>query len=78
MGQFWEKQNRGQVLVFFYRHNTTMNLVKNFADSTCILPSPAGPLGCHPHNFLNMNLNLLIQIADDIVHKLKFGFARPC
>ena len=58
----------GNILVFFNRHCSTMNLVKEkqgglvppglkrwpfkltkrFADTTHVLPSPAGPAGCYP------------------------------
>ena len=64
----------GHILVFFNRHCSTMNLVKEkkeglvppglkkwpfelikqFTDTTCVLPSPADPLGCCPLNFLNL------------------------
>ena len=70
----WQISNRGQVLVFFYRHSTRMyfmkekqggpiptglkrwpvKLVKHLINTTCVSPSPVGPGGCCPLNFLNL------------------------
>ena len=36
-------------------------LIKHFADTTCVLPSPAGPAGCCPLNFLNL-INLKSRV----------------
>ena len=36
-------------------------LIKHFADTTRVSPSPAGPAGCCPLNFLNM-INLKFQV----------------
>ena len=71
----------GHILVFFNRHGSTMNLVKekhgglvppgfmrlpfklinHFANTTRVPPSPAGPAGCCPLNFLN-----LINLSDSV------------
>ena len=74
--------SRGHILVFFNRHCSTMNLVKekqgglvslghkrwpfklikHFADTTLVSPSPAGPAGCCPLIFLNlMNLKFRVR-----------------
>ena len=67
--------SRGQVLVFFYRHNTRMYLMKekqggpiptglkrwplkHLTDTTYTSPSPAGPAGCCPLNFLCLGSRL--------------------
>ena len=57
----FQSVSRGHILVFFNRHCFTMNLVKvkqgclkrwpfklikHFADTTLVSPSPAGPAGC--------------------------------
>ena len=69
------------IFVFFNRHCSTINLVKekqgglippglkrwpfqlfqHFADTTRVSPSPAGPAGCCPLNFLNL-INLKFQV----------------
>ena len=77
--------SRGHILVFFNRHCSTMNLVKekqgglvptglkrwpiklikNFVDATGVSPSPAGPAGCCPLNFLNLiNLKFRVTLFD--------------
>ena len=73
--------SRGHILVFFNRHCSTMNhmkekqgglvptglkrwpfkLIKHFADATGVSPSPAGPAGCCPLNFLNL-INLKFRV----------------
>ena len=64
--------SRGQVLVFFYGHSTIMNLMKekqggpistgkHLADTTCISPSPAGPVGCCPLSLLYL-VNLKFRV----------------
>ena len=78
--------SRGHILVFFNRHCSTMNLVKekqgglvptglkrwpfklikHFADATGVSPSPAGPAGCCPLNFLNLiNLKFRVRAPKD-------------
>ena len=37
-------------------------LIKHFAHTTCVSPSPAGPAGCCPLNFLNL-INLKFQMG---------------
>ena len=73
--------SRGHIIVFFNRHCSTMNLVKekqgwlvppglkrwpfklikHFGDTTSVSPSPAGPAGCCPLNFLNL-INLKFRV----------------
>ena len=39
-----------------------LKLIKHLADTTCISPSPAGPAGCCPLNFLYLvNLKFLLR-----------------
>ena len=38
-----------------------IKLIKHFADATGVSPSPAGPAGCCPLNFLNL-INLKFQV----------------
>ena len=40
-----------------------IKLIKHFADATGVSPSPAGPAGCCPLNFLNL-INLKFQVSD--------------
>ena len=69
--------SRVQVLVFFNRHSTTMNLMEekqrgpiptylkrwHVADITCFSSSPAGPKGYLPLNFINLiNLCCILQL----------------
>ena len=35
--------------------------IKHFTDTTCVSPSPAGPAGCCPLNFLNL-INLKFRV----------------
>ena len=73
--------SRGHIIVFFNRHCSTMNLVKekqgglvppglkrwpsklikHFADTPRVLPSPSGPAGCCPLIFLNL-INLKFRV----------------
>ena len=78
--------SRDHILVFFNRHCSTMNsvkdkqrgmvppglkrwpfkLIKHFADTTRVLPSPAGPTGCCPLNFLNLvNLKFRVRAPNE-------------
>ena len=81
--------------LFFYRHSTTINFMKenqggliptglkrwplkrieHFADTTCVSPSPAGPAGCCPLNFiylinLQFCLRFVIVVFPDHSHLL--------
>ena len=40
-------------------------LIKHFTDTTCVSPSPAGPAGCCPLNFLSL-INLKIRVRASI------------
>ena len=73
--------SRGHILVFYNRHCSTMNLVKekqgglvilghkrwsfklikHFADTTRVSPSPVDPAGCCSLNFLNL-INLKFRV----------------
>ena len=47
-----------------------IKLIKHFADATGVSPSPAGPAGCCPLNFLNL-INLKFQVrAKWVLHTL--------
>ena len=81
MTWYFQTVSRGHILVFFNRHCSTMNLVKekqgglvppglkrwpfelieHFADTTSVSPSPAGPAGYCPLNFLNL-INLKFRV----------------
>ena len=47
-----------------------LKVIKPLADTTCALPSPAGPAGCCPLNFLNL-IHLKFRI------RLQMGAAYP-
>ena len=49
-----------------------LKLIKHFADTTCVSPSPAGLVGCRPLHFLSL-INLKFRVrASNGCYMLKF------
>ena len=54
-----------------------IKLIKHFADATGVSPSPAGPAGCCPLNFLNLiNLKFQVRAPNGVYISQLIRFAR--